>query len=258
MKKAFAVALFLTTVFAQAQGGKKLIRLEDAKVSDRSRFEDALRAHDTTPTQQSYGSKFAMVKTSGTVGDDLSLGITGIIHTVIPRGSLVGLRVRRSDNTTQVEGVATWDDDLLPGTGFIVKSPGGGLFFSSTKQYELVVVDSVTLVTTVDYIPVYSSVINGSPTLSFSANTGNSQLRIPLTSDASSANAVVVGGAVVPGGIFSTGPDGVAVDLIKLGVCFGSGDISVTVVRNGKSDTTSFRFPQGLPQNCGVPEPPKG
>ena len=195
-----------------------------------------------------------MVRTAGTVGDDVALGITGIVHTVIPRGSLVGLRVRRFDGTTQVEGVTSWDSDLTPGEGFVVKNPGGALFFSNTKQYEMVVVDQNTLLTTVDYI----SVVTGNGPFINNAqvgmnNSGETVLRLYLMSDGANVDAVVINGIVVPRNVLSWDSTNGAfmVNLTKFAVCFGGGDISVTVTRGGQSDTTQFRYPQGMTQTCG-------
>jgi hypothetical protein len=260
MKFFTTAVLFLMAVTAFGQGQvrtmpNRVIRFEDARpanASERARFENAARAM-AVPQQSQTGSHFAMVQTAGTVGDDVATGIMGIVHTTIPAGSLVGLQVRRVDGTTQIEGVTSWDNDLTPGGGLVVKNPGGALFFSSTKQYEMIVVDQNTLVTTTDYI----SVITGggpfirSPAVSFSAITGDAQLRIPLTTDASSVNAVVINGMVVPRSQLSTDPNGVLINLTQLAVCFGNGDISVTVTRGGQSDTTQFRMPQGMTQSCG-------
>ena len=258
MKSSLILTAVLTavTAFGQAQvrPANRVIRFEDARAantSERARFENAARA-TAVPQQAQLTSHFAMVQVAGTVGDDVALGIWGIIHTAIPAGSLVGLRVRHFDGTTQIEGVGTWDYDLQPGNGFIVKSPGGGLMFSSTKQYEVIVVDANKLVTTTDFISVVTG--NGpfiqSPQIVFAQ--GNTYLQI-ATQGGGQVNAVVINGIVVPAGIFTTVGNNVIVNLTQFGLCFGGGDISVTVTRDGQSDTTQFRFSQGV-QSCGEPK----
>jgi hypothetical protein len=258
--------MFLTVVlgFGQQAQERKLVRLEDAKtvdVSTRVRFDNAVRAMDAIVTPVPtvlLASHFAMIRTAGTVGDDVATGIIGIVHTTIPRGSLIGLRVRRFDGTTQVEGVTSWDRDLTPGEGFVVKSPGGGMFFNSTKQYEMVVFDPITLVTTVDYIPVVTGngpFINGAQVGLFA---GNTVLRLYFASNGTNVDAIVINGIIVPPSVLawdSTNGNTFMVDLTRFAVCFGSGDVSVTVTMGGQSDTTQFRFPQGMTQSCGGPTP---
>lgn len=264
--------LFLTVsaVLAQVRpatpNNGRTIRLEDAREAtapELARFEDALGAHDGE-LQKAVASHFVLVRTAGTIFNNPSLGIWGVIHTTIPAGSLVGLRTRKYNNVThsytfQTEGVGTWDEDLLAGSSFIVKEPGGSLMFNTMKQYEVVVVYSGT--TTVDYIPAISggSFISNSPTFSFSPLTGDALLQI-TTLDDGRTDAVVINGMVVPANALTTVGSSVVVDLTKFNLCFGLGDISVTVVKGGKSDTTQFRYPQGVTQTCGgnSPDAPKG
>jgi len=253
MKSSLILTAVLFLAVVSIFGQTRVVRFEDAKTvsfSDRARFDNAVRAMDNSPV----ASHFAMVRTGGAPGDDVATGIMGVVHTMISQGSLVGLRVRRLDGTTQLEGVSQWNRDLMPGEGFVVKNPGGALFFSNTKQYEMIVVDSNTLTTTMDYISIVTGngpFVNNAQVGTFA---GNTVLRLSLVSSGANVDAVVINGNVVPRNLLawdSTTGGTFLVDLTKLGVCFGGGDISVTVTMGGQSDTTAFRYPQGLTQTCG-------
>lgn len=251
-KTAVLVVMFLTAVAGLvAQVPTRMVPAGKPAASfERARMQNALRASDVTvkPTSAN-ASHVAMVVTAGVPYDDWSLSIVAIAHRTIPAGSLIGLRIRRDDGTTYLDGVQKWDDDITPGQAFSVKSPGGGTFFGSTKQYEFIVVDSKTLETTVDYVPVFEgNVIQSSP--SIGSGTGSRYLIVPLTDAGGSVvNAVVVGGNVVDS-FFTDSYGRAVVNLTKAGLCFGDGDVSVTIVRGGKSDTTTFRFGS---QGCQAP-----
>ncbi len=245
-----------------------VVRMEDAKPaneSDRVRFDNALATFDAStgvrmhanavPTKggrKEVTSHFAMVLTTGHVYDTSSLGIKAVVHTVIPRGSIVGLRIRYSSLSSKVEGTSVWDYDLLPGEVLNVKIPGGELLFESTKQYELVVLDSRTLTTTVDLISYYTGsgqFIDGSPKLSYSPKTGYMVMNISVNDNAQ-IDSVVIDGGVVP--LEATYPNGsgITIELNRIDFCFG-GDVLVTVVKiGGESDTVPFRMPSGPPRVC--------
>ncbi|MEI6659902.1 MAG: hypothetical protein WCK91_00580 [bacterium] len=248
MTKFFTAVLAVLSIatLASAQAPHMAPAGKKAAAHEKARFENAVRSFDALalvvkPTQSA--SHVAMVVNAGVVYDDWSLGIMAIAHRVIPAGSLIGLRIRKDDGTTSLEGVQKWDQDVAVGVGIGIKFPGGGtLFGGGSKQYELVIVDSKTLETTVDYVPAFGeSVIKSSPTLGAAA--GSTYMQVPLMdSSSTSVDAVIIGGSVIPADSFSLENGRVLVNLTKSKRCFGGGDVSVTIVRGGKSDTTSTRF----------------
>jgi hypothetical protein len=190
-----------------------------------------------------------MVATNGNPWNDTALNLTAVIHTRIPARSLMGLRIRRYDGTTYLDGVAQWDRDIEVGESFGLKSPGGGTFFSNSKQYEFIVVDSNTLQTTVDSIPIFTgrgSLIVSTPEIVNLVAPSTQKVQttlLRLNVRGGGVSAVVIGGNVVPSKALSSDTSGFTiVNLNVSGLCFGDGDVSVTVVRNGESDTTSVRF----------------
>jgi hypothetical protein len=145
--------------------------------------------------------------------------------------------------------------DAEPGSGLTVKMPGGYMFFDSTKQYELIVVDPNTLATTVDYISVMTGngpFIQGSPQIVATLNPfGGITLQIQVNrNDNESIDSVVLGGTIVPREVFSVVQGILEINLSKLSICFGNGDLLVTVVKGGQSDTTTVRLPE-LQLSCG-------
>ncbi len=247
---------------------RRIVRMEDVvppTAEQLMKFEGAIgtQQFNTGVAQnapiQARGSKVAMVLVAGTPSDNVAVGINAIVHTRIPANSIFGLQVLKwgSDGkiVTNLEGVQVWNRDVLPGEVFNIKLPGGGMLFETTKQYELIIVDGVTLDKTVDFIPAITGnppIIQKSPQVA-SLPTGP-VIQVDVTNGGAPVDAVVMNGIVFTSTAFrstfsaTTGNETLLIGLFEN--CLG-GEVRLTVVRSGQSDTTVFRFPEGTPQNCG-------
>lgn len=272
--KAVCLALLCAMIMvgSAAAQGRTLLAENGRKVnsSEFAQLKSALEIYDmasrtalggTMVPTVGVASKAAMIST-GSVWQDNTLAIKAVVHTQISANSVLALRVRRYE-ATYIEWTTVWGSDMFPGDTVEIKKAGGGSFIDTTKQYEFVVFNPNTGLTSVDFVPVITGngpFISGSPTTGAAA--GSTYLVFNLQAvPGDQINAVVVSGVVLPRGAYNWSPaqagtgnnlGSLSVNLASSGVCFdNAGDVSITIVKEGQSDTTSFRV-SPMPQwSCG-------